>query len=56
MQSTSQHILDIVKGLVAAMLTSALLAGLQYIGAHIPELIGLVTTSAAATGTIKALR
>jgi hypothetical protein len=52
-QTLQKHALDFLKGIIGAMVASALIAGLNYIGAHIPEALQLVGTSAAAIATIK---
>ena len=50
------HILDILKGTAAAMVTAACLAALQYLGAQIPALIDLFAPGGAAVAAIKGLR
>lgn len=45
--------LDYIKGFAAAVLVAGATAGLQYIGAHIPELLSYLAQFAAATSTIK---
>ncbi len=51
-----KHLTDFVKGLLAAMATSACLAAMNYFGAHVGEITSFAASTAAATGTIKALK
>lgn len=52
-QQLKLEALDYVKGFIAAVAVAAATAALQYIGAHIPELLNYVGQFAAATATIK---
>lgn len=50
------HVLDILKGTLGAMLTAACLAGLNYLGAHIPDLINAISSIAGGVAAIKGFR
>lgn len=53
-QDIKKHILDSLTGLIGAMLTAALLAALQWLGAHIPEWLQAISTWGGAVAAIKA--
>lgn len=46
------HIISFLKGLLAAVITSAGLAFIQYLGAHVPELIQFMTVTATSTAAV----
>lgn len=50
------HLLDLLKGTVGAMITAACFAGLQYLGAHIPEILQATSTAAGGVAAIKGMR
>lgn len=50
------HLLDFAKGLLAAMATAAMLSAAQYLGAHLPDLLNLLTPGVVAAAVIKATR
>lgn len=47
------HLIDFLKGLLAVMATQAIIAGLQYLGAHIPNALNFLGSMTAAVGAIK---
>jgi hypothetical protein len=47
------HLVDLLKGTAGAMLTAACLAALNYLGAHIPELLQAATTAAGGVVAVK---
>lgn len=51
-QVAKDQAVSFLKGLLAVVLVNAGLAALQYVGAHIPELITWLTQLAAASSTI----
>lgn len=51
-----QHALDFIKGMLAAVITAAIMAAVNYIGAHIPDLVTFLTSFGVATSTIKLSR
>lgn len=50
------HMIDLLKGTAGAMLTAACLAALQYLGAHIPDVIQVLTTAGGGVAAIKGFR
>jgi len=48
-----QHIIDVFKGLLGAMAAAALMAAVQYLGAHIPDGLQYLAQIAAAVGGVK---
>lgn len=55
-QSVKEHLLDILKGMVGAVATAACLAALNYLGAHLPDLIELLSPAGGAVAAIKMMR
>lgn len=55
-RTLKDHFLDVLKGTLGAMLTAACLAGLNFLGAHIPDLIEAATTAAGGVAAIKGMR
>ena len=55
-EELKQHAIDIVKGTLGAFLMAGCLAALQYMGAHIPDLIQLLTTGGGSIAAIKMTR
>lgn len=47
------HILDLLKGAVGAAVTAAVLALLQYLGTHIPEIVQLISMTAGGMAGVK---
>jgi len=56
LKTLGTHALDIAKGALAAALMGALLSFMQYLGAHIPDLIQVLTQAGSATAAIKITR
>jgi len=50
------HILDVLKGAVAAAIVAAVMAFIQYLGAHIPDALEILGGPASAVAMIKATR
>jgi hypothetical protein len=48
-----KHILDLLKGALGAAITAGTLALLQYLGAHIPELLQGISMIAAGVAGVK---
>lgn len=53
--SIEAHIIDICKAIIGVMITSAVIAGLQYIGTNIPIWIHLLTQTGGGVAAIKLL-
>lgn len=53
MDTLKQHIKAFVIGLLSVMATNALLAGLQYLGTHLPDAVGALSQIAVAYGSVK---
>lgn len=47
---------DYIKGIISALIVAVLWSLIQYVGAHIPEILQWISSALAATSTIKLTR
>lgn len=49
-----KHVIDVVKGAAGAALTVAMITFMQYLGAHIPDLVQLLAVTSGGVAGVKA--